>query len=192
MYTRFRTSSKTCLFAPGPMLRYSPTGPGASFLGMLGGAYERESDERVEKVIHEASLLLASLQGSKRHTEKFVSELQRLIAFLRDSDSESVILYSFEDVPTLEDLLAAETQGFGGDDWAMEEVHKRGEAIVPELGAVLADPKKHQYHLSVVRLLLFCFPGIESRKLIERFIESPGDTEEKKGAAMLLAVTPRT
>jgi hypothetical protein len=98
MFTRFSTPTRTHLFAPGGMLRYSPKGPGARFLGMLGGAYEYETQESVADVIREATLLLSVLQDSSSefHVSApiFASRLERLLRFLRDCKAQAVSLYS--------------------------------------------------------------------------------------------------
>jgi hypothetical protein len=193
MYTRFSTPTLAHLFAPGGMLRYSPRGPGAPFLGMLGGAYECETEERVQKVIREAALLLDVLQdaSSEFHVSapKFALCLERLLRFLHDCNAQSVRLYSYEKPPTLDELLEAEMSGGGADDWAMEEVHRRGDKMIPKLEAVLGNVDRSRYHLSAVRFLLFCFPGNASREIVRRFVASGGDTQEKRGAAILLAAT---
>jgi hypothetical protein len=193
VFTRFSTPTLTHLFAPGRMLRYSPRGPGASFLTMLGGAYECETEQSVGNVVQEAALLLAVLQdaSSEYHVSapNFASRLERLLRFLKGCDAHSVRLYSYEKPPTLDELLAAGTSGGGADDWAMEEVLKRGGKMIPKLEAVLGDADRSRQHLSAVRFLIFCFPGSASREIVRRFVASAGDTEEKRGAAILLAAT---
>jgi hypothetical protein len=160
---------------------------------MLGGAYEFETEESVAEVIREATCLLSVLQDSASEfhvpAPRFASQLERLVRFLRDGNASVVTLYSYEKPPSLDDLLAAEMEGGGADDWAMEEVLRRGEKMIPKLKAVLGNADRSQHHLSAVRLLLFCFPGTASREIVQRFVESAGDTEEKRGAALLLAAT---
>jgi hypothetical protein len=102
---------------------------------------------------------------------------------------QSVQLYFYEKAPTLDELLAADASGGGADDWAMEEALKRGGKMIPKLEAVLGDANRSRQHLSAVRFLLFCFPGSASREIVRRFVASAGDTEEKRGAAFLLAAT---
>lgn len=193
MYTRFSTPAATHRFAPGGMLRYSPRGPGACFLTMLGGAYECETEYGVSDVVREATNLLAVLQdaSSEFHVAapKFIASLEGLLRFLQGCDAPRVRLYSYEKPQTLDELLAAGAVGGGPDDWAMEEVFKRGAKMIPKLEAVLADPARSRQHLAAVRFLLFCFPGGAGREVVRRFAESAGDTEEKRGAATLLAAT---
>lgn len=191
MYTRFWTPTKVFLFVPKCRLRYKPHGQGARFLGMLGGAYEFDAEESLEEVIKEASLLADALRNptceSYVDAPRFLDELERLMQFLRGCDVPTIHLYSYENRPTLDDIIAAEASGGGAADWALEEACKRGSAFIPELAAVLDDLGRSQNHLSVVRLLLFCFPGDQSRAIVKRYIEAEEDYQEKQSAAMLLA-----
>jgi hypothetical protein len=38
-------------------------------------------------------------------------------------------------------------------------------------------------------MLLFCFSGSAARQIVQSFVDSGGETEAKRGAAMLLAAT---
>jgi hypothetical protein len=191
MYTRFWTPTKVFLFVPKDRLRYKPHGQGARFLGMLGGAYEFEAEESLEEVIQEASLLADALRNpmceSYVEAPRFLDQLERLLQFLSDCDVPTIHLYSYENRPTLDDIISAEASGGGAADWAMEEACKRGSTFIPELAAMLNDIGRTQNHLSVVRLLLFCFPGDQSQAIVKRYIEAEEDSLEKQCAAMLLA-----
>jgi hypothetical protein len=196
MYTRFSHPTGTFLY------RDSYTGhgariPGAQFLALIGGAYEYEMEECVGILHREASMLLEAIRDPSSEfyvsAPDVVSELERLVAFLSTLDrSEVVSLYSFDRTPTLDDLLAAERQRDGANDWAMEQVQRRGTSLIPKLCAILEDDARSGDHLSAVRFLLFCFPGNESRRIVQQFSQSDSPTDAKLGAAALLAATAQT
>lgn len=193
MYTKLTTDLGEHIFDPGGMLSYSPKGPGKEFLGFCGSAYEEEWDGDRAAILEAAKRLLAVLRDPTSEffvdAPKFADQLGLVIAFLERSNSTGVVGYSWEDIPTLEQLLACEATGGGGDDWAMEVVSERAEEFFPELENVLADPGQDEHHLSAIRLLLFCYPRDLSVPIVETFVENTKDEERRNGAIFLLAAT---
>ncbi|WP_144057293.1 hypothetical protein [Novipirellula maiorica] len=193
MYTKFTTDLGDHVFDPGGMLSYSPKGPGKEFLGVLGGAYEEECDEDRATVIEAGTQLLSVLRDESLdfHIDapQYADALETLLVFLANSKSETVTAYSWEDPATLEQLLACEAEGGGGDDWAMEVISERADEFLPGLEAVLADSGQAEFHFSAIRMLLFCYPRDQATPIVEAFVENTSDLEKRKGALLLLAAT---
>jgi len=115
--------------------------------------------------------------------------LPPLIEFLRNLPDSEVHVRVEENQPSIMDLVRAYERGFGEDDWAEEELEKRGNEAKTVLLEKLKDPGMTKYYESIAMLLLTCFPSFESRKAVEQLIEQETNERAKTVYMALLQAT---
>jgi len=156
----------------------------------LGGAYEHEEEYACSWLIRQAEELTTALRDSGLDKDpdvsKFLAELNLAIDFLEPVSHESVLLYSYERAPSIDDLLAAFADGCGADDWALEKLARKGDEGRTALLSVLRKQKNADKLLSAISMLLIVFRDDQTIAAIEQFVEDSGD-EIGRAAAMLVS-----
>lgn len=93
------------------------------------------------------------------------------IEFLDSETDEMIRVYSDDGPLTLRKLLRAFEEGSGGDDFAVECIMQGGAATRVELHQALNTGRFRKHHSTIIQLLCLCYPGDETRNVIEEFLE---------------------
>jgi hypothetical protein len=117
--------------------------------------------------------------------------LPPLIEFLKEILDKEICVRVVWRKPSIMDLVRAYERGFGEDDWAEEELEKRGDEAKTALLEILKDPRMSKHYGSIAMLLLTCFPSPESKKAVEQLIEKETDEYAKTIYASLLETMGR-
>jgi hypothetical protein len=194
MFTRFRTLSQSHLF-DAPLIKIPPSTGGALFLAALGGAYEFEEEQLRSRLIRAATELRLSLQQPDlqggRGVPEFVTGLSAVLDFLNSVDDATVLLYSFDRAPSIDDILEAFASGAGANDWALEELGKKGAKGRQLLLSALPNQRAKDRLLAAVSMLLILFRDDATVAEIERFAGSCAP-ELANDVAQLVAVYTST
>lgn len=192
MFTRFLTSSAVHVF-DAPLVKIMPDTPGAMFLQVIGGAYEYEEEHLCSRLLQFAVDLEVALQQSDHFTrpdlETFLVSLRSVIEFLRSVNENSVRLYSYERAPSIEDLLDAFGNGGGADDWAIEELGKKGGKGRKALLSVLMKENDRDKLLAAISMLLIVFRDDQTTAAVRAFIETCEEDIGKDASLLLAAYT---
>lgn len=97
--------------------------------------------------------------------------LAECVAFLESIPPQYVTLYSYDTAPTIRQILKEFSEGGGGDDWAIEEIGRKGEKGKSELLTVLDNRRMRTSFNAAVQMLLLCFPGDDTREAVMKCIE---------------------
>lgn len=188
MFTRFQTATATHVL-DAPLIKIPPETPGAMFLGALGGAYEFEEEHLCSRVLQFATDLEGALQqrdlSTRAGVPNFLAGLRSVIQFLQSASEPTVRLYSYERAPSLEELVEAFCQGGGANDWALEELGKKGEKGRKDLLALLKKENDKQRILSAISLLSILYRDDSTRSAVQNFIDTC-EAHIGKDAAVLL------
>jgi hypothetical protein len=194
MFTRFQTSSAVHVF-DAPLIKIPPDTPGAMFLGAIGGAFEHEEEHLRSRLLQFAADLEVALQQEELNTRRgvgaFLVGLRGVINFLNSVDENSVCLYSYERAPSIEDLLDAFGNGGGADDWALEELEKKGEKGRKALLSTLKKKRDKRKLLAAISMLLIVFLDDQTRAAIQTFIDKC-EPDIGQDASLLLAAYTAT
>jgi hypothetical protein len=118
--------------------------------------------------------------------------LDACISFLESLFDEQIRLYSYDRAPTLHEILEEMSEGSGGDDFAVEEVHRRGPETRAELLKALSENSLRKFRPAIIQLLLLCFSGHETTKAIELFVEQQPAKERNAYLVLLAAFAQAT
>jgi len=129
---------------------------------------------------------LESIPDERESRGKPLPEAAGLKELLESIPGEQVSLYSYDRAPSINDLLAAFSKGSGGDDWAIEELVKKGGKGRSALLSVLKKEKNKERLLAAVSMLLIVFRDDQTVAAIQRFLDAC-DEEIGKEAAILVA-----
>jgi len=194
MFTRFQTASAVHVLNA-PLIKIPPDTPGAMFLGALGGAYEYEDEHLRSRLFQFAADLEVALQQrdliTRPGVEAFLVGLRAVMEFLNSVDENAVRLYSYERAPSIEDLLDAFGNGGGADDWALEELGKKGEKGRKALLSVLKKEQDKSKLLAAISMLLIVFRDHQTTTAVQTFIEKC-ETDIGRDASLLLAAYTAT
>jgi hypothetical protein len=175
MFTRFWTLSQYHWFNA-PLIKIPPSTDGALFLAALGGAYEFEEEQLRSRLIQAATALRQSLQQPElqggRGVPEFVTSLSAVLDFLNSVDDATVLLYSFDRAPSLDDLLEAFASGAGANDWALEELGRKGAKGRQLLLSALPKKQAKDRLMAAASMLLILFRDDATVAEIERFADS--------------------
>lgn len=189
MFTRFRTASAAYV-SDLPLIKLTNNDPGASFMAALGGAYECEVEHLRVKLLRFAIDLDVGLElpdlKTRPHAQAFYMGLKSVIEFLQASEENSVSLYSYERAPTVAELLEAFAEGGGADDWALEELVKKGDKGRKSLLSILKKEKDKRRIFSAISMLLLVFHDDQTIASVQKVIDKY-DAEVGKEASLLMA-----
>lgn len=175
MFTRFRTASAVQVFNL-PLVGLPPQVPGAMFLAALGGAYENEEEHLRSRLLQFATDLSVGLKQPDLMAwpgmQAFQAGLRSVIEFLQKSDENSVYLYSYDRTPSMGDLLDAFATGGGANDWALEELGKKGEKGRKMLLSALKKAEDQETILSAISMLLILFRDDQTIAAVQKFIDN--------------------
>lgn len=189
MFTRVWTSSAEHLFEA-PLISV-PTGtPGSDFFGCRGGSYGYVESILRGRLLQFVEDLNDSLHEpefvSRKDVKVFLKSLESLIEFLHSQTENSVYLFSYDGTPSLSDLLRAFSEGNGADDWALEEMAKRGEKGRKALLTRLKKEKERSNILAAISMLLILFRDEQTVTSVKKFIDNQ-ESEIGAEASLLLA-----
>jgi hypothetical protein len=194
MYTRFQTPSAVHVL-DAPLINIPPDTPGAMFLGALGGAYEYEEDHLRSRLLQFAADLEVALQQDDLITrpgvDSFLVALRSVIEFLHSIDDNSVRLYSYERTPSIDSLVNAFGNGAGADDWALEEVGKKGQSGRKALLSFLKKEQDKRRIMSAISMLLIVFRDDRTIAAIQKFIDACEPDIGKEASLLMTAYTAK-
>lgn len=98
--------------------------------------------------------------------------LDECIEFLDSVPDQTIRLFSYDRMPTLRQILDEMIEGFGGDDFAIEEICRRGAETRAELLSALNNQSLRKYRAAIIQLLLLCYPSDPTRMAIEHSSKS--------------------
>lgn len=175
MFTRFRTLSR-CHWFNAPLIKIPPSTDGALFLAALGSAYEFEEEQLRSRLIQIATNLQLSLRQPElqggRGVPEFETSLSAVLDFLNSVDDATVLLYSFDRAPSIDDLLEAFASGAGANDWALEELGKKGAKGRQLLLSALQKQQAKDRLLAAVSMLLIVFRDDATVAEIQRLAQN--------------------
>lgn len=116
--------------------------------------------------------------------------LAQCIDFLEAVADQEVSLYSYDTLPSLRTILDNYTDGCGGDDWAIEEISRRGNEGRAELLDAITNSRYHKRCGAIVQLLLLCFPGDDTREAVMNTLAQLPDEGGNELQMLVKAFTP--
>ncbi|MDB5344518.1 MAG: hypothetical protein JWP89_2895 [Schlesneria sp.] len=192
MFTRFQALSQSHLF-DAPLIKIPPSTEGAQFLAALGGAYEFEEEQLRSHLIQAATELRLSLQQPDlqggRGVPEFVTSLSAVLDFLNSVDDATVLLYSFDSAPSIDDVLEAFASGAGANDWALEEIGNKGTEGRQLLLSALQQQLPKDRLLAAVSMLLILFRDEATIAEAKRFAHSCAPEIANEVAQLVAAYT---
>lgn len=208
MFARFRSASGVHVI--NVPLDVPPEILESRFFGLLTGAYEEEEEYALSWVLRIAKDFKVALEQSdltqQRGVPKLLASLNSTIDFLESIPDEQasrrepmpegtgfedllesipleqVRLHSYDRAPSINEILDALREGSGGDDWAIEELERKGEKGRRDLLSVLKKEKNRNRLLTALELLIVIFRDDQTRAEVQRFVESSGDNEIRQAA----------